>query len=319
MKLALSAIVALVCLLVGCSTETENVAMGRFAVSFSPLRSGTISRTELQTCPPGNPHCWGGNGSVFFDNHDRCIAGPQLPDGSTNAYGSGVEFLDFSAAVCDWTKPVTLLLWTREENAGAQGRIERPLRPVVLPAAGAYGAASWSTVGWVQASPGVPWAGPGASGAGDTEPGPVFAVPLGVNVPHVVDVSEIAAAACSGGGPCILMVRSHDTDGDALQDGQHFWLINATIALSCTAPPVCGNHEVETGEGCDDGNTVSGDGCSAACEVEGGGAAGGSSATSGAGGATSSSSGAGGAAGGAGGATSGSSSGGAGGSDGGCP
>ena len=31
---------------------------------------------------------------------------------------------------------------------------------------------------------------------------------------------------------------------------------------------VCGNSVVETGEGCDDGNTVGGDGCDAACQVE---------------------------------------------------
>ena len=32
--------------------------------------------------------------------------------------------------------------------------------------------------------------------------------------------------------------------------------------------PVCGNGGVETGEGCDDGNTAAGDGCSPACQVE---------------------------------------------------
>ena len=34
--------------------------------------------------------------------------------------------------------------------------------------------------------------------------------------------------------------------------------------------PVCGNGIVETGEDCDDGNTASGDGCSASCESESG-------------------------------------------------
>jgi len=33
-------------------------------------------------------------------------------------------------------------------------------------------------------------------------------------------------------------------------------------------PPECGNDEVETGEVCDDGNTVGGDGCSAACDSD---------------------------------------------------
>jgi cysteine-rich repeat protein len=34
------------------------------------------------------------------------------------------------------------------------------------------------------------------------------------------------------------------------------------------ADPVCGNGAVETGEQCDDGNTRSGDGCSASCRIE---------------------------------------------------
>ena len=43
----------------------------------------------------------------------------------------------------------------------------------------------------------------------------------------------------------------HDTDGDGHCD-----------------QPTCGNTMVETGETCDDGNTVSGDGCSSTCTVE---------------------------------------------------
>ena len=34
------------------------------------------------------------------------------------------------------------------------------------------------------------------------------------------------------------------------------------------SPPACGNGVIETGEQCDDGNTVSGDGCSSACATE---------------------------------------------------
>ncbi|MCA9386973.1 DUF4215 domain-containing protein [Candidatus Dojkabacteria bacterium] len=45
------------------------------------------------------------------------------------------------------------------------------------------------------------------------------------------------------------------------------------------AAPVCGNGVVESGETCDDGNTISSDGCSATCQTEssGGGSSGGSS------------------------------------------
>ncbi len=39
--------------------------------------------------------------------------------------------------------------------------------------------------------------------------------------------------------------------------------------VSCpTATPICGNRIVETGEQCDDGNTVNGDGCSSSCQRE---------------------------------------------------
>lgn len=38
--------------------------------------------------------------------------------------------------------------------------------------------------------------------------------------------------------------------------------------VAVTAPAVCGNKVVESTEQCDDGNTVSGDGCSATCTIE---------------------------------------------------
>ncbi len=44
-----------------------------------------------------------------------------------------------------------------------------------------------------------------------------------------------------------------------------------TLKAEGGTPPVCGNGVIETGEGCDDGNTNSGDGCSATCQIEGGG------------------------------------------------
>ncbi|MGE0826880.1 MAG: DUF4215 domain-containing protein [Candidatus Binatia bacterium] len=39
-------------------------------------------------------------------------------------------------------------------------------------------------------------------------------------------------------------------------------------AIGTIVCPVCGNEVVESGEQCDDGNTVSGDGCSATCQTE---------------------------------------------------
>lgn len=41
--------------------------------------------------------------------------------------------------------------------------------------------------------------------------------------------------------------------------------VHARLLQNGTA--VCGNSIVETGETCDDGNTVSGDGCSSTCQT----------------------------------------------------
>ncbi len=49
----------------------------------------------------------------------------------------------------------------------------------------------------------------------------------------------------------------------------------ATVSISASISAVCGNNVVEAGEQCDDGNTANGDGCSAACTIEGGGGPGG--------------------------------------------
>jgi cysteine-rich repeat protein len=47
-------------------------------------------------------------------------------------------------------------------------------------------------------------------------------------------------------------------------------ICSLVLVSSARAAPVCGNGLVETGEGCDDSNTASGDGCSATCTVENG-------------------------------------------------
>jgi len=46
-------------------------------------------------------------------------------------------------------------------------------------------------------------------------------------------------------------------------------MLTVTASLArAQAPPVCGNGVIETGEMCDDGNTLGGDGCSATCQIE---------------------------------------------------
>ena len=44
--------------------------------------------------------------------------------------------------------------------------------------------------------------------------------------------------------------------------------LSACKAMYAALTPECGNTALELGEGCDDGNTANGDGCSAACEAE---------------------------------------------------
>jgi cysteine-rich repeat protein len=50
------------------------------------------------------------------------------------------------------------------------------------------------------------------------------------------------------------------------------WYVDNVEAYSCSAEvaPVCGDGELAIGEMCDDGNFVSGDGCSASCQIESG-------------------------------------------------
>ncbi|MFH2018847.1 MAG: DUF4215 domain-containing protein, partial [bacterium] len=46
---------------------------------------------------------------------------------------------------------------------------------------------------------------------------------------------------------------------------------NINVQMSVPSSVVCGNGVVDVGEQCDDGNVISGDGCSATCTTEGGG------------------------------------------------
>lgn len=54
------------------------------------------------------------------------------------------------------------------------------------------------------------------------------------------------------------------------------WLLCIALLAACgfgdnhgnrAVPQMCGDHVLDPGEGCDDGNTSDGDGCSAACAI----------------------------------------------------
>jgi len=56
-----------------------------------------------------------------------------------------------------------------------------------------------------------------------------------------------------------------------VEDGFTCTDASPSVCTSTGGGATCGNHTVESGEQCDDGNTTAGDGCSATCQNEGGG------------------------------------------------
>jgi cysteine-rich repeat protein len=74
---------------------------------------------------------------------------------------------------------------------------------------------------------------------------------------------------CQNGGVC------SDSDGTAVCACAGNWAGATCTACEpgftgadCHPVPVCGNGKIEMDESCDDGNTLSGDGCSSACALE---------------------------------------------------
>jgi|GEM_PF-1749417 len=73
---------------------------------------------------------------------------------------------------------------------------------------------------------------------------------------YVINIPDAGGNCSLPGDDCQLAVSIVDASS-----------VNVTAVVSA----VCGNSIIEPGETCDDGNTVSGDGCSATCQIEGGG------------------------------------------------
>ncbi|MCC6763215.1 MAG: DUF4215 domain-containing protein [Deltaproteobacteria bacterium] len=103
-------------------------------------------------------------------------------------------------------------------------------------------------------------------------------VPLAQAFPGCAASTSAGIAACADERVrCRICTLLNDVDGlardcDLFDDGNDG-------NESCAEPPECGDADVETDEGCDDGNQIPGDGCSPGCEVESGWTCGGAPST----------------------------------------
>lgn len=216
------------------------------ALSFAAQRVYAIGSLYYQS--QGCAH-----GAIATDTQARCNS----PVDVVIAHWTGLT-------ACTPTN-ASLTFQRTEWQSAATISIRASLRPVVDPPAGissacadAYPGAKWDSSG-VQA-----WTVPGARGVGSDVSAAVASVAIPVNGQQTITVPLGAVLdGCAPTGECALV----------LDATSHVWEYQGTFALiyDCAGPPpVCGNGAKEGGEGCDDGVTppASGDGCSAACQVE---------------------------------------------------
>lgn len=84
-------------------------------------------------------------------------------------------------------------------------------------------------------------------------------------------LTQNTATPCSNAAPCrpyAGMLDEIQFFSRTVTDSEMIQLYNSGAANLCTTTAVCGDNLKEYGEGCDDGNTADGDGCSATCTVE---------------------------------------------------
>ena len=76
---------------------------------------------------------------------------------------------------------------------------------------------------------------------------------------------ELSNVNLSAGTYCLVVDGRYDSSTNE----RHSGAFNLSLRLQTSVPGVCGNGLVELGEACDDGNTLSGDGCRSDCTIEG--------------------------------------------------
>lgn len=232
------------CLETECGIVRETTSEARGALSFAAQRVYAISSLYYQT--QGCAH-----GAIATDTQARCNS----PVDVVIAHWTGLT-------ACAPTN-ASLTFQRTEWQSAATVSIRASLRPIVDPPAGissacadAYPGAKWDSSG------AQTWTVPGARGVGSDVSSAVASAAIPVNGQQTITVPLGAVLdGCAPTGECALV----------LDATSHVWEYQGTFALiyDCAGPPpVCGNGAKEGGEGCDDGNSASGDGCGALCAVE---------------------------------------------------
>jgi cysteine-rich repeat protein len=116
------------------------------------------------------------------------------------------------------------------------------------------------------------------SGAGDERPTTIEITVAGVTTELINTLNSVNGEEWDTvnvdvpipAGETSLTVQAFSDDRDATGNLPAS-LVWVTAGLSVASAPFCGDGVVDPGEECDDGNNIDGDGCSANCELEGGG------------------------------------------------
>lgn len=154
----------------------------------------------------------------------------------------------------------TLTYTASASYSGHTVDVRRILRPVATPPMGIAGSCVTSAVAsWWRSGPEA-WTSPGAKGDGTDRTAAGVSRVIAATAPHS-ESFDVTALVQGCSGACVLAQYA---------DAHVYVHPGAVLAIVCGEASVCGDGNQEGLETCDDGNTVSGDGCSEVCAVESG-------------------------------------------------